>query len=301
MSQIETLMLVGLGFAAALLFALVVGRFAWATAQRFAKKRKNQQVPSTVLELQTDRDRLRAEHAMISRKLELRLDDLKSRLVEQMAEVSRNRNRIHKMAGDLERQTALVAERDAEVAALAAQKSALEDDLLARTGNLQAAREKLAALETEAAALRQSAADRDVQLAELRADLAGVPAIAPELAGLPAEERLRRRIANLSALSGEIAEQRSRIREERGAFGNVQALPVNAASLAAKLEAAERDADDLSDELRKLDQTWTAQLQKSAPPPPPPDVEEPATERQRGLANVISLAQRIRALKQDLG
>ena len=299
-------MLIGLGFAVALLLALVVGRFAWNTALGFSKRRRNQQVPAAVLELQTDRDRLRAEHAMLSRKLELRLDDLKSRLVEQMAEVSRNRNRIHKMADDLERQTGLVAERDVEVAALRAQKLSLEEDVLVRSTNLQTANDRLAVQEAEIAERSQSLSARDLEVAELKADIAGLPQAPTDFAELPAEERLKRRIEGLAAMSGQIAEQRQRIQRERRTIGVTDTQPTSAASLTAKLLAAERDADELSDELKRLDESWSARVKRSAdaetPEPAAGVAEEPEPiEPQRGLANVISLAQRIRSLKQDLG
>ena len=295
-------MLIGLGFAVALLLALVVGRFAWNTALGFSKRRKNQQIPAAVLQLQTERDGLRAEYAMLSRRLELRLDDLKARLVEQMAEVSRNRNRIHKMMEDLDRQSSLVAERDKEIEKLKAQGISLEDDILARTGNLQAANERITAQDAELAALRQAVAERDGELQDLRADLAGLPPPTEDMAGLPAEERLRRRIANLSALSGEIASQREIIQRERAVFASPEPMPQSAAKLAAKIEAAERDADGLSEELRKLDENWTAQLKRAvAAEAKEAAAETPAEDPQRGLANVISLAQRIRSLKQDLG
>ena len=83
MSQTETLMLVVLGFALAALIALFIGRFAWHLALRLGAKRMQRQVPSTVTELQSERDRLRAEYAMLSRKLGLRLSDIKMRMAEQ--------------------------------------------------------------------------------------------------------------------------------------------------------------------------------------------------------------------------
>ena len=94
MSQIETIMLVTLGFAVAALIALFLGRMIWSYALGLGKRRMQRSAPASMAELQADRDRLRAEYAMLARKLELRLDDLKTRLAEQTAEVSRNRNRI---------------------------------------------------------------------------------------------------------------------------------------------------------------------------------------------------------------
>src|SRR5262249_23670962 len=103
MSQIETLMLLGLGFALAALISLFVGRGLWHYALRLGGLRTQRAAPSAMAELQADRDRLRAEYAMLSRKLELRLQDLKTRLAEQMAEVARSRNRIDTLISEVER------------------------------------------------------------------------------------------------------------------------------------------------------------------------------------------------------
>ena len=72
MSQIETIMLVALGFAVAALIALFLGRIAWVFALGLGKKRMQRAAPTTIAELQSDRDRLRAEYAMLSRKLDKR-------------------------------------------------------------------------------------------------------------------------------------------------------------------------------------------------------------------------------------
>ena len=61
MSQSESLMLVILGFAVATLLALIIGRLAWSLALRLGARKNQRSMPSTVAELKSDRDRLRAE------------------------------------------------------------------------------------------------------------------------------------------------------------------------------------------------------------------------------------------------
>ena len=55
------------------------------------------QVPSSLVGLQTERDRLRAEYAMLSQRLGARLEATKLQMAEHMAEVSRHRNRLHEL------------------------------------------------------------------------------------------------------------------------------------------------------------------------------------------------------------
>ena len=85
MSQIETIMLVALGFVGALLVGLLVVRGLWTYAVSLGKRRVERRAPSAIAELRADRDRLKAEYAMQGRRLQLRLDDLKTRMAEQMA------------------------------------------------------------------------------------------------------------------------------------------------------------------------------------------------------------------------
>ena len=115
MSQIETIMLVALGFAIAALIALFLSRFFWAVALRLGNKRLLRSTPTTIAELRADRDRLRAEYAMLSRKLQLKMDNIKTRLAEQMAEVTRNRNRIDHLIVEVRTRDAMLADREAEI------------------------------------------------------------------------------------------------------------------------------------------------------------------------------------------
>ncbi|MBI3672734.1 MAG: hypothetical protein HY245_04805, partial [Rhizobiales bacterium] len=110
MSQTETLLLVMLGFSLAALIFLFAGRVLWALALRLGARRMQRQVPTTLAGLQSERDRLRAEYAKLSQKLGAKLDGVRAQMVEQMAEVSRHRNRLAQLTVDLNA-------RDADIAA----------------------------------------------------------------------------------------------------------------------------------------------------------------------------------------
>ena len=122
-------MLVALGFALGLLVVLLVGRGFWNMAVKLGASRGAKQIPVAMLELQADRDRLRAEHAMMSRKLELRLEDIKMRMTEQMAEVSRNRNRVQSLSQDLTTRDESLELRQQEIIHLNSQIEVQKADL----------------------------------------------------------------------------------------------------------------------------------------------------------------------------
>jgi predicted nuclease with TOPRIM domain len=226
MSQTETIMLIALGFVAALLVSLLVIRGVWRYAVDLGKRRIERRAPSALAELKADRDRLKAEFAMQGRRLQLRLDDLKTRMAEQMAEASRNRNRIEQLAIEISSRDKRLTERDAEIASLRAQLDSLQRELAERTEFTQQARDDLRHRDDEIAALRERMAVADARLAEqtyMLETVQTVPAAIASASGTgnraaavasasvspeQVEERLRARIAELNALTRQIDEQR---------------------------------------------------------------------------------------------
>jgi chromosome segregation ATPase len=215
-------MLVALGFVAALMVGLLVIRGLWSYAVGLGRRRVERRAPSHIAELKADRDRLKAEFAMQGRRLQLRLDDLKTRMAEQMAEASRNRNRIEQLASELGRRDEEISKRDAEIEALRAQAESLERELTERTEMTQAARDDLRAREDEVADLRaqllavQSSLGEPLKVAEgSRTSGTGTATAFAAASDLTdsnklneAELRLRKRIDELNALTRQIDDQR---------------------------------------------------------------------------------------------
>jgi peptidoglycan hydrolase CwlO-like protein len=307
MSQIETIMLVALGFAVAALIALFLGRIAWVFALGLGKKRMQRAAPTTIAELQSDRDRLRAEYAMLSRKLELRMSDLRSRLAEQMAEVSRNRNRIDHLISELRTRDRLLTERDSELQALRVQIGPLESELTARTAAVQQFREQLRSRDEEIHKLTQTLeklraelTERNRQVAAMKKEIADREATGVLLHpdSLSAQERLRKRIDDLTSLSRHIETQRRHLVHQKSELetfknaidarplrtagtiaaegmdlaperqsdgpdadaGTLSSLDMNSRNLEQQLNAAERETAELENELKKLDETFNARL-----------------------------------------
>jgi chromosome segregation ATPase len=263
MSQSETLMLIILGFAIASFLALIIGRLAWKLALRIGGKRAMRNVPSTVAELQTDRDRLRADHAMMAKKLELRVDDMKMRSAELSAEVSRHRNRVETLMQDVTKRDATIAGRESEIATLS---------------------------ET-VAALQMSLEAKDRELLEAR-KIPEEPAV---------QDRLQNRINELTSLSDQISKQREDTNVEVPQITNgVLVKPADSTSfkpeaLETKIIEAEQAANQLQDELKRLEEVWPENA-VTAPAEDKPAEEAP----KRGITNVVSLAKRIKALQKTI-
>ena len=81
-----------LGFLCSALLALMVAPAIWRRAVVQTRQRIESSVPLTLNEIQADKDQLRAEFAMSTRRLEVSLDELKERAAEQMIEINRRRD-----------------------------------------------------------------------------------------------------------------------------------------------------------------------------------------------------------------
>ena len=275
MSQSETFLLIVLGFAVASFLGLIIGRLAWKLALRLGAKRAMRNMPSTVTELQTDRDRLRADHAMMAKKLSLRVDDMKMRIAEQSAEVTRHRNRVENLTQEVSR-------RDNEILRLKETVSRLESETVANA-DIQ----KSLQLKLSAKIIHDSKKSEELPLTVLPVD------------EQQSQDRLQTRINELTSLSDQISKQRDDVAGEAPQLTNgILVKPADSTAfqpevLETKIIEAEQAANQLQVELKRLEEAWP---DNAVIVPAEPE----KTKTRRGITNVISLAQRIKALQKTI-
>jgi DNA repair exonuclease SbcCD ATPase subunit len=288
MSQSETLLLLILGFATAAFLGLIAGRIAWKLAFRLGARQAQRNMPSSMIELQTDRDRMRAEHAMMAKKLELRLGEIRMRMAEQTAEVSRHRNRFEILKQDVAKRDEMLLERNAEIVTLRDNVSYLEA--------------KIEENEKEIETLNESIVEVVVEEEPV------APAVVEPL---PTQDRLKSRIKDLVSISRKqkVAplelEQPAGLAESeiivKPADSNTLEFVAQSESLEEKIVETERAAADLQDELQRLDQAWSEEKPEVEPDPVTETTSSPEEEKPKSaITNVISLAQRIRSLHKDI-
>ena len=134
-----------LGFLCSGLLALMVAPAIWRRAVVLTRQRIESAVPLTLNEIQADKDQLRAEFAMSTRRLEVSLEDLKTRSAEQMIEINRRRDEMIALEEDHKRKLERMAE-------LENQGGDLRTELRERENRLNAVKAKLASLEEKFAA-----------------------------------------------------------------------------------------------------------------------------------------------------
>lgn len=309
-------MLIVLGIAIATFLALIIGRLAWKLAIRIGARRVQRNVPVTVVDLQNDRDRLRAEQAILSRKIEVRLDEMKLRMAEQSAEVTRNRNRVETLMQQIADQDDVIAARDAEIARLSSLVSSLERELAntrVQSDDLQIA---LTAKDAEVAVIHEQF------LAKL--DEAKLPHNPLPITMDEATTRLTNRIKNLTNRTEAAAPPEAVSSPEQGvAPGRVIVKPAGTQQVQAKTKAktskkaprVERQAATsvkADDEAPTTQETLASNVEQLPLPAAAPEAEAVtviesapavgATEEpaKTGVTNVISLAQRIKALQREI-
>ena len=276
MSQTETILFVVLVLSLAALIALFTGRLVWALGLRFGARRMQNQVPSTLVGLQAERDRLRAEYAMLSQRLGSRLEQINLRMAEQMAEVSRHRNRMEILLTESAERTAKLQAAESEAETLRSRLASIEPQLDATIAEAQSLRQDVSVRDMELAALRR------VEIGSVTAD----PAVLASDSGIPASQnRLKQRIEQLTSLSRAIAENKEMV------LAGI--APAEDTLIVEKLNEAARETADLQKELERLDAEWSKRLNEIAGVTRGDDTPG-------AVANVISLANRIRALKKDI-
>ena len=107
-----------LGLLVAGLLALIVMPAVWRRAVRLTKKRIEAATPITMAEFRADKDQLRAEFALSTRRLEMNVEALRRRLSEQLRDINRKRGEVGAIKGERDTQLAHMREleeREAEL------------------------------------------------------------------------------------------------------------------------------------------------------------------------------------------
>lgn len=107
---IENVMYFVLGFLGAGLLALMIMPSIWRRAVRLTKKRIEAATPMTMSEFRADKDQLRAEFALSTRRLEMNVETLRKRLADQLSEVNRKRSEQTHLKSERDEQLVIVRE-----------------------------------------------------------------------------------------------------------------------------------------------------------------------------------------------
>jgi chromosome segregation ATPase len=227
--MIELVMFFALGFLAASLIALVLLSAVWHRAVRLTTKRIEGAIPVSMAEIQADKDQLRAEFAMSTRRLETSVDQLKLKTTEQFAEIGRKNDTIRRLKTATEQKTAEIEALEAQERTLKQRLSSTEEELSLKSRELHATESELARKATEIAQLARSLADKTAE-----SDSRHVQIAALELQCLNLKDRITdlegetRRQAELAGqreadLSARLAQKQAELMEANATIENSRA------------------------------------------------------------------------------
>ena len=235
--MIEPIMFFGIGFLVASLFGLVLIPLVHNRAVRLTMRRLEAATPLSMAEIQADKDQLRAEFAMSTRRLELSVEQMKSKTTSQLAELGKKTDAINRMKVELGEKTAAIFSLEAREKSLKDQLHATEAEHSVKIGALREAERMLS--------------DKQAELARISADLGERSATADsqrvEATALRVQvEALKERVTGHEREAHEIGDRLTRERKD-------------AAAATAELAEARGKVDKLSDRVMELERALMAQ------------------------------------------
>src|SRR5512143_3820354 len=142
--MIEPIMYFGIGFLVAALVGLVVIPLVHGRAVRLTMRRLEAATPLSMAEIQADKDQLRAEFAMSTRRLEMSVEQMKAKTTSQLAELSKKSEAINKLKTELGEKAAATDAMEARERAVKDQLRATEEEFTQRLNVLREAERSLA-------------------------------------------------------------------------------------------------------------------------------------------------------------
>lgn len=218
--MIEPIMYFGIGFLVAALFGLVLVPLVHNRAVRLTMKRLEAATPLSLAEIQADKDQLRAEFAMSTRRLEMSVEQLKAKSTNQLAELGKKGDAINRLKIELGEKTATIFALEARDKALRDQLRATEEELAVKTSAMIETQRALSAKQAELAKMMSELDERSGEAEAQKVDIVAlktqVEALKERLTAAghelkAVEERRDAERVALQAATQELAEERGKV------------------------------------------------------------------------------------------
>jgi len=239
--MIEPAMYFGIGFLVASLLGLIFIPLVHGRAVRLTIRRMEAATPMSMAEIQADKDQLRAEFAMSTRRLEMSVEQLKAKSTSQSAELGKKNDAINRLKSDLGEKSAAILALEAREKALKDQMKATEDELSVKTLGLHEAGRNLSDKEAELARITSELGERTATTESQRIEMISLKTQI---------EALKVRIGDYEQ---DIKKTEDRLEKERA----------DSAKTAADLNAERNKVENLGQRITSLEQQLLAQRTES--------------------------------------
>jgi chromosome segregation ATPase len=218
--MIEPIMYFGIGFLFAALIGLVAVPLVHGRAVRLTMRRLEAAAPLSMAEIQADKDQLRAEFAMSTRRLEMSVEQLKTRSTSQLAELGKKGDAINRLKVELGEKTATIFALEARDKSLRDQLRATDEEVAVKTSAMYDAQRALSDKQAEFAKVMGELDERstlaDSQKIEIIALKTQIDALKERLDGAghelkAVEDRRDTERVELKAATQELSQERGRV------------------------------------------------------------------------------------------
>jgi chromosome segregation ATPase len=214
--MIEPIMYIGIGFLVAGLLVIGAIPMVHARAVRLTQRRLEAMTPMSMAEIHADKDQLRAEFAMMTRRLEMSVEQMKAKTSFQLAEIGKKSEAVGRLKLELGEKAAALLGAEAKVNSLTEELQSTHNELAAKIDKLHETERALANTTAElarlTAKLNDSAMRADSQRVELVTQQAQAEVLkdqieshAQEISSLQA--RLDTQTANAETANRQLAEE----------------------------------------------------------------------------------------------
>jgi chromosome segregation ATPase len=249
--MIEPAMFFGIGFLVATLIGIVLVPLVHSRAVRLTMRRLEAATPLSMAEIQADKDQLRAEFAMSTRRLELSVEQMKAKTTSQLAELGKKTDAINRLKVELGEKTATIFALEAREKAFKDQLRATEEEYAIKTASLREAERALTDKEAELAKLTQEIHERAMMTDSQRVEIVSLKAQIESLKSRigdyeheikTTEDRLEREREQSALATRDLAEARGKV---ENLSQRVSDLEQQLARQTAEAETLGRKAEEL--------------------------------------------------------
>jgi chromosome segregation ATPase len=218
--MIEPIMYFGIGFLVAALVGLVVVPLVHGRAVRLTMRRLEAATPLSMAEIQADKDQLRAEFAMSTRRLEVSVENLRAKSTSQLAELGKKGDAINRLKIELGEKAATIFSLESRDKALRDQLRTTEEEFSVKNSVMLDAQRALSDKEAELAKLMGELDERsglaEAQKIDIVALKTQVDALKGRLDGAgnelkAVEDRRDAERVELKGATQELAEERGKV------------------------------------------------------------------------------------------
>src|SRR5262247_4269082 len=229
--MIEPIMYIGIGFLFAGLLVIGVIPLVHARAVRLTRKRLEAATPMSLAEIQAEKDQLRAEFAMTTRRLEMSVEQMKAKTTNQLAEIGKKSEAVGRLKLELGEKTAALFALEAKEKQLTEDLESMRAELAAKTGTLEEAQRMLAVMQAElnqtSSNFHESTVTGDSQRVELVALRAQSEALKNQIVGFEKEtkelrERLTNKTTEVDMSSQMLGEERTKADQHANRVGELE-------------------------------------------------------------------------------